>query len=206
MNAEAFRFELGDRRMVVPSGNGTKEIEVVRVWEKSPRRRYYKRGFVLDPSDSHDADQYNLWKGFGVRPAPGDWSLMRSHLENVLAGGNMAYADYILRWTAWTFQHPATPSRVALVFRGDEGVGKGVFANALVKAFGQHGLRVQDMNLVAGRFNTHLRHCCLLFADEVMLVDDDKEGSLKGMITERTRRRAAMPTLRARGWRRSANS
>lgn len=185
MNAEAFAFELGDQRIQVPDGKGgSRELEAVKVWRTHPRRRYYRRGFVLDPAKSGSADQYNLWKGFGVEPKPGRWPAMREHIERVLSGGNAAYADYILRWTAWSLQNPATPPRVALVFRGDEGTGKGVFCNALVRAFGHHGLRVQDMNQVAGRFNAHLRHCCLLFADEVSLVSVDQEGTLKGMITE----------------------
>lgn len=184
MNKEAFLFELGHLRQTVREGNSTKELEAVKLWLKHPRRRYYPRGFVLDPTESHNSDQYNLWRGFGVQPAPGDWSRMHRHIVEVLAAGNALYADYITRWTAWKLQHPATPPRVALVFRGAEGVGKGVFCNALVRAFGAHGLRVQNMAHVAGKFNAHLRHCCLLFADEAILPHDENEGSLKGMITD----------------------
>ena len=31
-----------------------------------------------------------------------------------------------------------------------------------------------------------MRHCCMFFADEVMLVSEEQEGNLKGMITEPT--------------------
>jgi hypothetical protein len=185
MNKEAFMYELAPRRALVPNGRGENiEVEAVRLWLKSPRRRYFPRGFVLDPTHGHPEGYYNLWKGFGVEPAPGDWSRMRAHVEEVLAAGDARHAEYILRWAAWSVQNPATPPKVALVFRGDEGVGKGVFCNALRQAFGAHGWRLQSMAQVAGRFNAHLRHCCLLFADEAMLPTEEHVGTLKGMITE----------------------
>ena len=57
----------------------------------------------------------NLWRGWGIEPHPGDWSLLRRHIEEVLAGGNKEAADYIIRWIAWAFQNPAERAEVALV-------------------------------------------------------------------------------------------
>lgn len=183
MQAEAFDFELAPMQVRTEEG---KFVPASKIWRYSPRRRYYPRGFVLDPTEGCDRHTYNLWKGFGVDPRPGDWPRFREHITDILADSNAAYADYILRWTAWSLQNPATPPRVALVFKGGEGVGKGVFCNALVRAFGVHGLRVQNMLHVAGRFNAHLRHCCMLFADEAIVPNSDGEGTLKGLITEPT--------------------
>ena len=111
---------------------------------------------------------------------------MRRHIDEVLANGNASYADYIIKWAAWKFQHPAMMPRVAMFFRGDEGRGKGVFCRSLVTAFGAHGQRVQSVVHVAGRFNSHMRHCCLLYADELRRIGDEQEGTFKGMITEPT--------------------
>lgn len=187
MNAEAFGFEVATIKQQVTDAKGNaKDVPGLPLWRESSRRRYHGRGFVLDPSHSHGDDVYNLWKGFGVEPGPGDWSLMRRHILEVLASGDEAHADFITRWAAWKFQHPATPPRVALVFRGEEGTGKGVFCRAMVDAFGVHGQHIIDANQFTGRFNSHMRHCCLLYADEVALVGDDHEGTLKAMITEPT--------------------
>lgn len=182
MQSDAFDFELAPFQLPTPKGS----IPYSKVWKTSDRRRYYRRGFVLDPGDACDRNTYNLWKGFGVEPKPGEWSRLREHITDVLADGNPAYAGYIINWSAWSLQNPATPPRVALVFKGGEGVGKGVFCNALVRAFGVHGLRVQNMLHVAGRFNAHLRHCCMLFADEAIVPNSEGEGTLKGLITEAT--------------------
>ncbi len=183
MDKAAFLFELATVRY---RDGDDKPRPTAPVWMSHADRRYYPRGFVLDPNAGHDGPAYNMWRGFAVEPAPGDWSLMRAHLEEVLAAGDEASADYILRWTAWSFQNPATPPRVALVFRGGEGVGKGVFGTALVEAFGAHGMRIQNMAHLTGKFNAHLRHLCMLFADEAVVPNSDGEGALKGLITETT--------------------
>lgn len=185
MNAESFAFELAPETIDVDDGKGnTKKIEALKVWRSSTRRRYYPRGFALDPTFTRDEGRYNLWRGFGVPESKGDWSLIERHVREVLADGHDAHAEYIIRWTAWKLQNPEKPPRVALAFRGDEGVGKGFYHNGLVTIFGTHGLRVHSMNQVSGRFNAHMRHLCYLFADEVTVVDEDQEGALKGIITE----------------------
>jgi hypothetical protein len=187
MNAEAFSFEVAPIKQPFTDAKGnTREMDGLPIWRDSTRRRYYGRGFVLDPSYAHGDDQYNLWKGFGVQPAPGDWRLMHRHIVEVLANGNEAYADYIIRWAAWKFQHPAAVPRVALVFRGGEGTGKGVFARAVMTAFGVHGQQISQAEQFTGRFNNHIRHCCLLYADEMQLVEQGNDGKLKTMITEPT--------------------
>ena len=112
---------------------------------------------------------------------------MKEHIKEVLAAGVEAHAKYITKWCAWTLQHPAEPAEVALVFQGGRGTGKGVFARALVQAFGQHGLHISSMDQLAGRFNSHLVDCALLFADEAYWPGDrSAEGTLKRLITEPT--------------------
>jgi hypothetical protein len=183
MDKSAFLFELATTCFT----NGEGQLKLVGpAWNAHPNRRYYPDGFVLDPRGDGDGRAYNLWRGFAVDPAPGDWGLMHDHIENVLGSGDAAHAEYILKWTAWTLQNPAELPRVALVFRGGRGVGKGVFARALVDLFGQHGMHITNMVHLVGKFNAHLRHVCLLFADEAVVPNTDGEGTLKGLITEPT--------------------
>lgn len=186
MDREAFSFELAGKDVIVGSPNQEKRVLASQLWTRDGRRRYYPEGLVLDPGRPDDGRAYNLWRGFGVEPRPGDWSLMRAHIETILARGDADHARYITNWAAWTFQNPAKPPGAALVFQGGEGVGKGVFAQALLEAFGHHGLHVRSMSQVTGRFNSHLRHCCLLYADEANAANSKEEtGALKGLISER---------------------
>ena len=156
-------------------------------WLRQEKRRGYE-DLVLDPTQPEVfGTSYNLWRGFGVKPKQGDWSLMRKHILEVLANGNEKHAEYIIRWSAWAVQNPDKPCEVALVFRGGEGVGKGIFARALKELFGRNGKQIFSSVHLTGKFNSHLRDCCLLFADEAVVPDDDKGTSvLKGLITEPT--------------------
>lgn len=154
-------------------------------WLNHPKRRQYE-GLVFKPGVQVTVDGYlNLWQGWGIKPKPGSWVLLRSHIKEILASGNEEFDSYILKWTAWAFQNPGAPAEVVLVLRGERGAGKGLFAREVKKAFGQHGVQISSASHLAGRFNSHLMDCSLLFADEAFWPGDKaSEGALKRMITE----------------------
>lgn len=155
-------------------------------WLKWTGRKSYE-GIDLVPNGASPlpGQVLNLWSGFAVLPAAGGWPLMRSHIAGVLADGDPLSAGYIARFAAWAVQHPGERAEVALVFRGGKGSGKGTFANALKRLFGQHGLQIFNSKHLVGSFNGHLRNCLLLFADEAFWAGDKQgESVLKGLITE----------------------
>lgn len=162
-----FRNRYMNRTVVVGKDKGGKAIEMpVGKWWLQHQHRRQNHSLVFAPGEGDEVgEQLNLWRGFGIQPAPGDWSRMQAHIRDVLASGDAASADYITRWAAFAVQNPAEPAEVALVFRGKKGTGKGIFARALMNLFGQHGLHIPSGKLLTGGFNLHLRDCCLLFAD-----------------------------------------
>ena len=116
----------------------------------------------------------------------GDWSLMRRHVDEILANGDPKFAEYILNWTAWIFQNPGIPPEVALVLRGGKGSGKGVFGRILMKIFGNHGLQIFSPEHLSGKHNKHLQNRLFLFADEAFWAGDKvAERILKGVLTEK---------------------
>jgi hypothetical protein len=129
---------------------------------------------------------FNLWRGFGVDPKEGDWSLLRNHVHEVLANGDARFADYILRWTAWILQNPGERPEAALVLRGGKGSGKGVWGDVLMIIFGEHGLQIFDPTHLTGKHNQHLQNKLFLFADEAFWAGDKTaERTLKGIVTEK---------------------
>jgi len=156
-------------------------------WFKHPERKQYT-GLCFEPGQPRViGGHFNLWREWGVAPAPGDWSLMRQHIKDVIADGNAAYETYIVRWLAWTFQNPGKQAEVALVLQGGKGAGKGVFALAIKRAFGDHGRHISTPDHLTGKFNMHLSDCALLFADEAWWPGDKKsEGNIKRLVTEPT--------------------
>ncbi len=160
-----------------------REVSVAELWLASPRRRKYP-GIVLDP-EGRDRGKLNLWRGWAVEPKPGDWSLMRELIEQVLCSGDRASSDYVLRWMAFMLQRPGTSPEAAITFRGREGTGKGTLGRALMQIAGAHGLTVSSPAQFAGRFNAHLRTVAFLFADEAFWPGHkEAEGVLKQLVTE----------------------
>jgi uncharacterized protein DUF5906 len=156
-------------------------------WLEHPKRNHY-RGVVFHPGGPPVIDGfYNLWTGWGVAAKSGDWSLMKKHIFEVLAAGDVAVFDYIMNWLADAVQHPDRQAEVTLVFSGGGGTGKGLLGRAMVRIFGQHGRHVSSPEHLTGKFNAHLQQCCFLFADEAAAPQDKKaEGALKRLITEDT--------------------
>lgn len=71
------------------------------------------------------------------------------------------------------------------MLRGGKGTGKGVFLGALRRIFGAHGLQIFNRAHMVGNFNSHMRNCLFLFADEAYWAGDKQgESVLKGLITE----------------------
>lgn len=163
----------------------SKPIALGRWWLQSLQRRQYQ-GLRYLPGQDEVVDGYlNLWRGFSVQPKSGSWAMTREHVFHVLARGDRAAFDYIVKWAAWAVQNPDKPAEVALVFKGGRGTGKGTFLRALKQLFGQHGLQITSPSHLTGRFNKHLRDCSLLFADEAIAPGDKgSESVLKGLITE----------------------
>jgi hypothetical protein len=172
--------EIGDDRKGKPVLRSAGEV-----WIKHPRRRQYMGGEVFDPRNDHRPDQFNRWRGWGVQPVKGDWSLMREHIRAVVCGGDQTIYDYVIRWLARMLQYPWLVGEVILVLRGDEGAGKGILGWWLMRVAGSHGYYISDTEHLTGRFNDHLFGKVFMFADEAFFAGDKASaGKLKALATE----------------------
>jgi hypothetical protein len=166
---------------------GTSSVALAPWWLTHEHRRQYE-GVDLVPNGRAvlPGKVLNLWRGWGVVPQPGDWRLMRRHMEEVLAAGDQGFYDYLVRWNAWKFQNAGAPCETAIVLRGGKGAGKGVFGYALMLIYGPHGLQIFSSGHLCGKHNAHLQNKLFLFLDEAMWGGDRAaEAVLKGMITEK---------------------
>ncbi len=158
------------------------------VWLRHKDRRQYIHGVAFDPTSTHARfGVLNLWEGYAVKPKPGNWSLLRDHIFNVICAGDPVRNDYLTGWMARMFQQPAEQGEVAVVMKGAEGTGKGTVAKALKRIVGHHSLAVANAKHLVGNFNAHLRDCIFLFADEAFFAGDRAHiGVLKSLVTEPT--------------------
>lgn len=154
-------------------------------WFRHPERRQY-RGLKFAPGETFDG-YYNLWHDFACKPKEGDCSLYLDHVRKVIASGDEKIATYILDWMAHAVQRPGDLVGTAIVLRGKQGTGKGVFCNMFGELFGTHYTHVSQPSHLTGKFNRHLLRCVVLFCDEAQWgADKQGEGVLKALVTEPT--------------------
>jgi len=165
--------------------NIEKTIPLSKIWMESHLRREYD-GIVFDPSEKIGNKYYNLWKGLAVKPKKGDWSLFKNHILDVIANGKKSRARWIAAWLARIVQDPGGERPgTAIVLRGGQGTGKGIFVNYFGRLLGDHYKQVAQAGQVTGRFNHHLKDALLVFVDEGFWAGDKQaEGVIKNMITE----------------------
>lgn len=193
MNQADFKLIYKNLFITLTSGNGEDELDaeektvpLADYWLSNRHRKTFD-GVAFDSREKRvtKANQVNLWNGFNIQPAPGDWSLMQNHILEVLAKGNRKHFDVIVRWLAWKIQHPTEKNEVALCFIGKKGTGKGALTKPLEQMFGPHAKKVTSQQGATGRFNAHLSYCALLISDEAVWPGRKaEESTMKGYITE----------------------
>jgi hypothetical protein len=155
-------------------------------WLEHRNRRTFDR-IALIPKGKVPPGTFNLWRGFGVEPKPGDWPLIRQHLLEVVCAGEKDDCHWLTRWMARAVQYPELHAEVAVVLRGQKGTGKGTLGQILHRLFRQHSLQISNPAHFTGRFNGHLVDVLFLFVDEAFWAGDKAgEGTLKGLVTEST--------------------
>lgn len=175
--------------IIVKDDNGRPiRMPVAQRWLERSRDKQTYVGTALQPLQGERTTdgRLNMWRGFAVDPAPGDWGLLKQHILEVLADGDRESYEYIMSWLARAVQRPDEPGEVALVMQGGQGIGKGILGSALARLFGAHGAEIRSREHLTGRFNYHLRDKVVLFADEAVWAGNkEAESILKGMITEK---------------------
>jgi hypothetical protein len=167
---------------------GTRHRPMGEAWFKHPaRRQHTSPGVVFRPGEEVGPGGLNLWRGMGVEPRAGDWSLMHAHLLRLICGGDARSFSWLLGFLATCVQRLDQPVGVVLVLRSEQGAGKGIFVDNFGRLFGQHYVHFTDADQFTGRFNNPLGTACCVFLDEAVFSRDPKQAAkLKGMITEST--------------------
>jgi hypothetical protein len=181
-----FKNRLSNRRHRWEEDGEEKQTPMGHWWLAQEGRAQYDHGITFAPATDAPPGKLNLWLGWAVDPKAGDCSLYLEHVKNNICSENEEHYQYLLKWMARAVQRPNEIGEVAVVLRGREGVGKGVFASQFGSLFGIHFLQVVQASHLVGKFNAHLMRVCLLYADEAFFAGDKQnEGVLKAIVTER---------------------
>ena len=154
-------------------------------WFNHPKRRQLE-GIVFAPGKDTPG-QYNLWRGFAAEPVQGDCSLYLNHIKDVICSGDENIYKYVIGWMAHSVQNLGDLVGTAIVLKGKQGAGKGIFVREFGRLFGGHFTHISQSSHLTGKFNAHLKQTIVLFADEACWGGDKQaEGPLKALITEPT--------------------
>jgi hypothetical protein len=184
----SFRFARCEKVKVGEKPNGDPIIKpITEAQLNHPQRRTYS-SLVLAPSEPHVTQEgaYNLFRGFGVESnTTGSWELLDDLVYRVICRNNDRDYEYLLDWAARCVQEPSLQAEVAVVLRGDRGVGKGTFLRALCSLFNPHSYHTANSRTLTHDFNGQLINVLFLFLDEAFWAGaHTAESSLKAYITE----------------------
>lgn len=120
--------------MVTIKDNGLVSVDGLKSfimrWVKDPDIRSYQSLVFMPPPQKTPPGAFNLWDGFAVEketPMDADNDIkVRFILDfiHVLCGRSEGVTKYVLDWLAQLFQQPGKKIGIALLFKGEEGVGK----------------------------------------------------------------------------------
>ncbi|MCP4994039.1 MAG: hypothetical protein GY934_09705 [Gammaproteobacteria bacterium] len=182
---EAFRNRYMNRNICISPKDEVppKYMPLGKWWLEHARREQFDTMVFVPGKETPNA--FNLWQGFSCEARPGDCSMFLDHIKENICSGDAGHYEYLMKWLASAVQRPDQPAGVAVVLRGLQGTGKGVFSKMVGFLFGQHFLQVTNAKHLTGAFNSHLRDTVMLFADEAFYAGDKKnEAQLKALITE----------------------
>ena len=164
---------------------GNRPIKASDYWLSHPRRREF-HSITFDPSGER-VGNYNLFRGFAVRPVQGNCGLYLDLVKEIICTGNSEAAEYVLNWLAHVIQKPLEKPETALVLRGRQGTGKTTFALIFGHLLGRHYIEESDMERILGRFNSSMADKLLILIDEGLWGGDrSKVGPLKAFITQKS--------------------
>ena len=164
-----------------------KKIKEVDIWLDSHDRNEFDQ-IIFDPAlpSGYNNRVVNTYDGFAVQPKAGRTDPFLMHLEQNVCHNNEDWYDYLIQWMAHIVQKPWIKTGVAIVFAGNEGIGKSIVPEYFGRIFGPYYKRIDSGSRITGHFNAQFRECLLCNADEAVCVYERKTlGILKSLITDK---------------------
>lgn len=188
---DLFSFHKNLAAHTLTLGDG-KTKQVSQLWLSSPERRTYN-GIVFNPGLPTSPKFYNLWRGFSVNaseklnldhPEYNSFEKFLEHARVNVCGNDEKLFTWLMGYFAHIIQKPAEKPLVALVFRGEKGVGKNALIERIGHLLGGHFLVTSNRRYLLGNFNGFLQNLLLFVLDEAFWSGDKQaEGTLKDLIT-----------------------
>ncbi|MER8371107.1 primase-helicase family protein [Mesorhizobium sp. M1406] len=188
-NGEGWLKLRAAKDIYAPWTAGKDRDSVFSAWLKSPARDH-RTAVVFEPHrygqpDNTPPDELNMYRGFAIEPAKGDWLDLQRHVFRIICNGDKRLYAYVNAWLADMVQNPGRKIGTALAILSIEGTGKSLFTDFVRQVWGnRHSVKVSDPRQLTGNFNGHMSGKMLAVAEEAFFAGDPKIDSIiKDMIT-----------------------
>lgn len=151
------------------------------VWTENKNRKTFSR---IRFSPVHKPGELNMWKPLQIEPIEKNCDYFLEMIFESICSGNEVLNDYLISWFAHLIQNPAEKATtIPVLFSELQGTGKNLICDGLMRQIlGKMHLKMNDMNELSGRFNSHLAYRLLTFIDELSWGQSSKTISvLKGL-------------------------
>jgi hypothetical protein len=189
MDVRDFTTQNKDRKLLIASeGKDPKSTPMTEIWLSSSSRRRYDNGITFDPSrNGHYNGMYNLWKNYQITGVNGDVAPFIDLIKNIICDGHDDNFKFLVALIAQMFQQPHLKPGIAVVIRGDEGVGKSFFIEKLGTLMYPYYFKTSNPAYIFGDHNGQLKDKLMLHLEEAVWAGSKKDESLlKDLITGRT--------------------
>jgi hypothetical protein len=186
LDPATFHLKFAAHKMRIETKKGVELTPVTKLWIQDESRRSFD-GVVFRPGLPDTPGYYNMWRGFSVQPKEGPHpavDMFLDHALNNVCGGDKNLCHWLIGYFAQMVQRPYEKPLVALVFKGNKGVGKNALVERVGYLLGSHFSVADDDRYLLSNFNGHMERMLFLVLDEAAWAGDKRaEGKLKGLIT-----------------------
>jgi hypothetical protein len=189
---KAFKLETQNIQAVFETLNAKGELVEVSVsaghwWLKHEKRN--EKAFVFKPVGQEARDEYNLWRGYGVVPKPGEdkIGLLLDHIWEVICKRDQLNFTALMNWLRYAVQRPDLLPETIIVFVSQQGSGKSLLGEVMCRLLGLHAAVVSEQDYMTGRFNGWLAQKTFILGEEMFWAGDHRAADrLKSMATSPT--------------------
>jgi hypothetical protein len=188
MTKRDFMDSLENIRITITNEKGDRKyVSIAEIWVKHEKRRNYN-DLVFDLSHVGNYDEkYNLWKGYKIEPKEGDVTPFMGLMNDTICSENGNSFNYLDEIVSQMLQFPDEKPGIAVVIRGDEGVGKSFFVERLCDLMAPYYFKTSNPSYIFGDHNGQLKDKILLHLEEAVWAGSKKDESLlKDLITGHT--------------------
>lgn len=135
-------------------------------WGGRVERFAYRPGDEARLIEDSDGWVFNLWRDTGVKPVPGDCSVILEHIERLVP--QEPERVHLLRYLAFHVQNPGSKISHGIILQGGQGTGKSYLRRLLYKMVGDENCATLEPDMLSQNWTAQWANVQLMCIEEMM--------------------------------------